>query len=193
MDVSSMMFPSSFQYTSFRSFFLNKNIRRNLCRSNVSHNRRWNVARAYQISSRISQSEITTTTALSCCSVTWIKVVSVGPWQTFFGWRRKSLEKRQDDMGVCKKTCTKNCIKVTKSFEIGFGEKNMDSYCSILIFVEYERNFTTTNVSFPFLCSKSCLVLFSGSLGWNQHPATSKITVELIEFVGATFLKQICS
>ena len=114
-----MMFPSSFQYTSFRSFFLNKNnppeflLFKRLSQPPVGF-----VAPAYQISSRISQSEITTTTALSCCSVAWIKVVSVGPWQTFFGWRRKSLEKRQDDMWLCKKNMHQkgsNLLKVLKS------------------------------------------------------------------------------
>lgn len=40
--------------------------------------------------------------------------------------------KRQDDMGL-QKFAPKR-IKFTKSFEIGFGEKNRDSYCSILIF-----------------------------------------------------------
>ena len=36
----------------------------------------------------------------------------------------------------------------------------MDSYCSILIFVEYERNFTTTNVSFSFLMLEIVLGAF---------------------------------
>lgn len=68
-------------YLSF--FFEQKNPPKFLLFKRLSQPPVKNVARAYQISSRISQSKITTTTALSCCSVTWIEVVSIGPWQIF--------------------------------------------------------------------------------------------------------------
>ena len=126
-----------------RSFFFEQKIRRNLCRSNVSHNRRWNVARAYQISSRISQSKITTTTALSCCSVAWIKVVSVGPRQIFW-WRRKSLLSAKMIWGFVKFLHQKgsNLLKVLKSVLV---RRTWIHIVVFWYFVEYQRNFTTTN------------------------------------------------